>query len=563
MFHRFHYITNLLSTRKKSFPEYLAYIIPVGVFLVFIINAGYVSYPDEFVNLLAGKLILAGRLPYRDFFDHHMPLAWYLGAFLLIFSFKSFVIFRYFWAIFQFLVLFLTAIYVKKQNPRVYKLYLIYFVLFPAISVYYWMHLYIADSLAFLFTSSVVWILFTQTYKKVVDFRALIVSSMLVGALLFSSLSFLYFAIGLYAWIGYLAYKNFGLRKTFVLGGISIVPFIVYLLYLLVTGTFGDFWTANIVYNTQLYVSIPNYTRGGHFNPLKLMLTIVFNFWQPYIKQVVAIKDIDLYFPVATTVAWSTFVLFLVLMFENPIIGIFYFFMLNMSAPRSDVSAIPETDYQVSVYLALGFIAALISIWRLQKIKLNDEFFEILRKVAGFLILVYLIFSAMFLLKNEYDKAFQRYIQKIPSVYDIKDASTFVNEITGPEDKYWIGPYEPHQLFYVPLNQLPAKYPSLLPQFSESEYFSSDFIKQMSDANPAVIIFKHDVSIFNTPSDKFGAFFINWMSDKYQTIDSTEAYDELRSPSAFKLGGDLYIRNDLFEEKLAKLVELGYIQRRP
>jgi hypothetical protein len=47
--------------------------------LFFVINSTFVSYPDEFINLLGGRAILLGKLPYRDFFDHHMPLAWYLN----------------------------------------------------------------------------------------------------------------------------------------------------------------------------------------------------------------------------------------------------------------------------------------------------------------------------------------------------------------------------------------------------------------------------------------------------------------------------------------------------
>jgi hypothetical protein len=42
---------------------------------IFFLNSTYVAYPDEFINILGGRAIILGKLPYRDFFDHHMPFA--------------------------------------------------------------------------------------------------------------------------------------------------------------------------------------------------------------------------------------------------------------------------------------------------------------------------------------------------------------------------------------------------------------------------------------------------------------------------------------------------------
>jgi hypothetical protein len=52
--------------------EWLIFVVILGVFVC---NGLYVSYPDEYVNLLAAKAINAGHLPYKDFFDHHLPFA--------------------------------------------------------------------------------------------------------------------------------------------------------------------------------------------------------------------------------------------------------------------------------------------------------------------------------------------------------------------------------------------------------------------------------------------------------------------------------------------------------
>src|SRR3990167_2615173 len=119
-------------------------LIYVVILLLFILNSAYISYPDEFINLLGGVSINQGLLPYVQFFDHHVPFAWYLASFFLLFSFKSFILFRLYFAIFTFLIFFI----------------------YPLAGLYYWFHLYLADSLAILFFSVSFWILITQTFSK-------------------------------------------------------------------------------------------------------------------------------------------------------------------------------------------------------------------------------------------------------------------------------------------------------------------------------------------------------------------------------------------------------------
>ena len=76
----------------------------------------YVMYPDEFVNILGGKFINMGKVPYRDFFDHHLPGAWYLSAVLQWFSAGSYVLFRIWWGIFTFACLLGVGVYIKRER---------------------------------------------------------------------------------------------------------------------------------------------------------------------------------------------------------------------------------------------------------------------------------------------------------------------------------------------------------------------------------------------------------------------------------------------------------------
>ena len=100
------------------------------VFLIFIINATYVTYPDEFVNLLAGKFIISGKIPYKEFFDHHLPFAWYLSSFFLRIS-GSYVYFRLIWSVFSFAVLSILGLWIRKEHKNLYSYYLIFLLFYP------------------------------------------------------------------------------------------------------------------------------------------------------------------------------------------------------------------------------------------------------------------------------------------------------------------------------------------------------------------------------------------------------------------------------------------------
>ena len=288
-------------------------------------------YPDEFVNMLAGKFINMGKIPYKDFFDHHLPFAWYLSAFLQWFSFGSYVLFRIWWAVFAFSCLLGVAFYIKKHSKEAYPYYLGYFFIYPFVTVYYWTHLFLADSLAFLFFSVLFWVLIIESYKKVSEYKTILFLSFVNFLFIFSSLTFIYIAVPFYLWMLYLVNRSrIDVKKSLKLVGLSVTPFVIYGIYLLLSGSWKEFYISNFLYNTKLYISIPNYTKGHFFNPLKFALTLIFNFYESYIPLLVRIKEFNLFFPVDLTIALGSFILLLFLFVENKIL-FFLFFTINIT----------------------------------------------------------------------------------------------------------------------------------------------------------------------------------------------------------------------------------------
>lgn len=548
------FLKNLSSKLKTK--ETIIYLL---IFILFIVNFKYVSYPDEFVNLLGGQYINKGLLPYKDFFDHHLPFAWYLAAIMLNFSGQSFVVFRFLWVVISFTTLFLLGLWIRKNHKGLYNYYLFFFFLYPLVSLYFWFHLYLADSLAALFFSVAFWLLMAQTIEKKVNFKALLVSTLAVFLLVFSSLAFAYLALPLYLWHAYLLRFKFD-RKMLLLIFWCALPYALYILFLLITRTLKDFYFANFVYNTQLYISIPNYVRGRFFNPIKFGLTLMFNFYSGYLPLLSKLKHFDLYFPIGVLSGFSTLVLFLILLIKNRFAAFIYFLVLSFSAPRSNIQNFNETDYQVSMFLILGTASALIVLYILKSLNKNEGIVTDIKKVSRFIIAFLLLFSTIFLVINSYNKYYLRYTQKIPSFTDKAFTAIFIDTILDKDDYYWAGPYEPNELFFVKKARLPGKYISLLPQFKENEYTKTTFLEQFEKNTPKVIIYKHDASIFQTPSLEFGDFFLDWMKDKYTSVENIQEVEVLSSPSGFNIRTDLYLLNREQENLLARLKNNGYIK---
>ncbi|OGK20844.1 hypothetical protein A2866_04915 [Candidatus Roizmanbacteria bacterium RIFCSPHIGHO2_01_FULL_39_8] len=549
-------LQTILAGKKSLIPGILFF---CAVFALFLINSTYVSYPDEFVNLWAGKYINLGKVPYREFFDHHLPLAWYLSAFLLKLSFNSYTLFRFFWALFQFMALFGLAVWIKKNHKDFYAYSLVFLLLYPLVTVYYWLHIFLADSLAAFFFSLIFWILLLETYKKSNTIAIYLVTSFLTFCLIFSSLSYLYLGLVLYLWQVYLLLPK--IKHILILVLFSAVPYFFYLLYLLLTNSISDFYFANLTYNTDLYINIANYTRGKFFNPLKFGFTLIYNFWQGYLPRLTTIKDLSLYLPVGSLVTLGSFILLLLLMLRYLPIGILFFFILSFSAPRSNIStSINETDYQVGLYIMLGITASLFVLGAFKKIVLKEEFFQDVLRIGRLLLLLFLLFSFIFLLYNTYSKWYLRYTQKMPSIRDTSDSAIFIDEILDEDDTFWSGPYEPHESFFVKKGRMVGKYLSLLPQFRENDVLKTNFIKQFAKEKPTIIIFKIDTGIFGTLTSEFGNFFLTWLKEYYISLKDVKGVNVLKNPTSIRLDTDLFILKKERDSVLQKLKLYKYIE---
>ena len=541
---------------------YYEIVLTLLILVAFLINATYVVYPDEFYNLMGSKFINNGHIPYKDFFDHHMPFPWYLGAILLKISVGSYVVFRHLWALLQFASLVVLGSWIRKHNKNLYPYYLTFTFLYPLMAVYFWLHIFIADALAAFIFSLIFWMLLSITFDREKKHRArpIFVTNFLTFLFIFTSLTYIYLAIILYLWEFYLILRS-GKKTIAVFFILAATPYLLYGIYLLLTGSAADFYFSNFTYNTALYINIPNYTIGQHFNPVKFAATLIYNFWGQYLPQLTGLKDINLYLPVGKLTLMGSFLLLIYLLARLPIIGILYLALLSFSLPRSGIKEFNETDYQIGVFVMIGIIATLFMAYLLRRERFKEQTMNDLSRVVQAMIGVYMIFLFIFMIKGTYDKWYLRTTQKMPSIRNSADAAIFIDRILDSKDYYWIGPFEPNEEVFVHNGQLPGKFIALLPQYRENEKMRADFLNQFSTHNPKIIIFKTDTGIFGTPTYQFGSFYLDWMKDKYTRLGAIPGIQVVQNPTGLNLALHLYIKNEDKNNIIAKLQALQYISK--
>ena len=86
--------------------------------VLFVTNAFHEKYPDEFDSIVGGRYITEGKLPYRDWFQHHQPGAYVMAAGVLSFAGQSFVKFRIGWEIALYALLVGSYLLLSRRLPK-------------------------------------------------------------------------------------------------------------------------------------------------------------------------------------------------------------------------------------------------------------------------------------------------------------------------------------------------------------------------------------------------------------------------------------------------------------
>lgn len=535
--------------------------------LILLANSVHNSYPDEFDNILGGHLILKGMLPYRDFFSHHGPLAYFFAAIIDLFAQQSFVRFRVLMVGFFVGMFFLTYYILKRRTEKDdYQVVYIYIPLIALASTYFWGHMFLADPLSGYLLIPAYGLLFLRMFRGQLLQRAdLVIISVFSALTCLMSTTYLYASLVLSAFtflyhfsVVKVRFNKQLLRKLLSFGLIFAAPYLVFALYLLITGSISDYLFQAITYNKNYYIyNYPRPEGSTAFNPARYAIIILNNFLNNYQVLLSTITKTDFMNPYNLTLALTNMVLWLYLLWKRKFLlfGL-SFFAIVYATVRSNPLNSQVTDYQSAVYFMLTFFNASFLFYILQKEK---EWFA---RLAFIILLIYWIFNTLFFSMDLWRMSYNRFMGQMPLIYDRPQAAPIINAVVPKNNYCWIGPFQFEEIYYLNC-KAPSKYQWILPQFIKSDRLMTGVISDYSKNKADIIVYQRGYSAFGASSD-YNNFFIDFLEANYTRLKNIDPNLHFKgSPTKdFDLDEDFNFEKSKATQLVEELKAKGFLETR-
>ncbi len=546
---------------------YIHKIVFLGILLlvgVTYFNQLHYPYPDEFENILGGKFIISGRLPYSGFFTHHNPFAYFAAAPVVLLVGTSFVRFRLMWGVVQFVSAIVFAWFINKRfaDINLNKIFIIALSFFAVLATFNWGHMLLADSLGgFLMIGAYILLVFLM-YREDLTYKDVWIISLLTSCGVLTTMTQVFTSAVIYLFITILAFKNNSRIKWYKVWGIILIPYLIFMGYLLVTGSALDFYKQPIRYNTDYYVKLPD--NASFKNPVRVAIVYAFRFWNSYKVALVMAKDFNLGYPFISAMALANagFIVYLLLT-KKYSLAIFAVLALIYSNTRGDPYTTAETDYQALLYHLLSIVNGsilLISLWN----ELKQEISQNKKAIFSFLLIVhsiYFLFLFMYLFDKWADKSYKKYMGLQATIYDRPSIAPTLNKLLNDNDPYFIGPFDFENQFYMKRKPV-TKYIVNLPGMDHSQAIQSDILTDFKNAKPPLVVFGTEMSIFGIQTAQY---LKDYLAQNYQTIE------QLNSPCIkfevvnnnfkdYDITRHFFISNERRDEYVNKFIETGLIK---
>lgn len=498
----------------KLLPIILLTILAAGFILT---NQLHYFYPDEFDNILGGRMITTGHLPYVGFFSQHNPLPYFLAASITAITGPSFVKFRLLSGLLILIYhLTLNVWFRRRFGPRATPVTLSISALLLLLNTYDFTHMFLADSLTAYFLLVpfliIAFVSLDNTPLKITDLK--IISLCLAATVLCSNTQLI--AVGLMStYTLYLAkVSRLSLITTLRL---LLTPYLIFFVYLLVTHSLQPFITQSIRYNTDVYVNLPD---GASFrNPLRVLVVYFVKFFQSYKTVLLSAKDINLGYPFTQTLAVANAgFLGLLLIKKRFTFAVFFFLFLVYINTRGDPYTTAETDYQAAVYHFVAVSALVISIFT--SIRLLNQKITPANKVFITLILVpitlYGFAFGLHLFDKWQDKTYQKFMGRQALIYDRPSVANLINDLVSKKDTTIIWPFDPENLLYLK-PRLATRYQYLQPGMDQLPQMQVGITSDLETNSPPLLVFDTEFRMYGAEP---GRFLLPLLQEKYTNLES-------------------------------------------
>lgn len=509
------------TTRRQLF--ILAGII--ALYALFMWNATFLAFQDEIDNILGGWLISHhGQVLYADFFSHHMPLPYFISAFITLFTGSDVDWFRYVFTtgLFVWLIFILKKFY--QHTSLVYTA--IFAVLITIVHCGALAHLMLAETLiAFACLHATLLFVFDFFGKRTpVTLQTVVLISALGFIPVMSSASYLTLSVLIYVIFAvyYIFYQRLLTRKRLALVARDIaiiaLPYALFAAYLVVTHTAGEFIQDAYKFNTDYYSQFTTSAAAdvstaylNQFYAVITSMTQALFITQPSLTLLGTIA----FFLACMAVAISV-------VDRKYMIALWFSAIIYISATRGGISIDPYTEgtKRAQVYV---FIICLLSVYVLMwAIKQNQK-----RKASdlqrGLTIVAFTLASATIILHGVSGLYYNTGITQIGTQGVQTDISTpqgggeiakIINTTTDPGESYWLGPWDFYTQLYVERERA-SRYTFFLPWHSVCIGCYDELLKSFDAEKPTVIYWKHGTDMIGKDVDSYNKLLFMYLEKHY------------------------------------------------
>lgn len=549
---------------------------------ILLTNTVHEEYPDEYDSLSGGRYIMMGRIPYRDWFQHHQPGAYLLGGIIYHFTGQSFVKFRIGLAFAYFTLQLLSFLMIRNRiGKKEGNWFLLFLLISDLAGTYFWAQMLLADSLSTYFLVPPFALVLLRVLKKqAVQLPDIVIISIYTFFCWFTSMTTSLLIIPLvgFSVLSYLfhlprhSYRNW-LRSLFTVALILFIPYALFFSFYIVTGGIKEWYFANVTYNSRYYIY--NYPRpyGTPVNPIRYSVVIAETFFNNYIPALSGFAQLPLGDPLQSTLALSGAALLVYLFVTKRYTFILpYLLLLIFTNARSNPQSIRETDYQSLLYAFLTLSTGALLLGHTKQSFDNHEGTPTERLFTGgifVLLTLFLLFSSLYLGSKWSQKMYPKYMGTAPLIYDRPEVAPILNRVLTNNDYAWVGPFEFKELFYLN-TKVPSKYHWFLDHTVHSDKMRTEMLADFNKHSAKIIVFKRDYTPWGGDPKEFNYFFTDYLDKEYIRVFE---YNQTRSDyrytwktprtDHFDIDGTFYLRKDIIQELLDRLEQLGYLEKTP
>lgn len=535
------------------------------------INTIHTAFPDEFDNIVGGWYILRGSLPYTGFFSHHNPGAYYIASVIVLFTRQSFVSFRYVWAIVLFIWALLGFLAIKKRLGSRYLMMYAAFLFFWTISAtYFWAQMLLSETVVayMLMPAYAIVVIKALRHGRLTLFDMVLISVTSAVALL-TSFTYLFAVACLFAFsLYYFFIRDRSISRLAVALGILLAPYVLFGLYLALTGSMREFYYDSFVYNREYYIyNFPTVSGQVNKNPVRYAISIFYNTSMQFQSLLTQVNSFNFTYPVNITLLVGNAVLLIYLLSKRKytLAAFLYFFLVYLNA-RAEPLTSKETDFHSTVYAAVSIFNGVFVLWQLiQDIRIEkDGFNQYLYKILFVGCGLYALFGGLFMIRSFTEKGYTKFMGQAPAIYDEPVAAPIINKLVSKDEYFWIGPFEFQELLYIN-GKVASKYHWFLPASSRSEKITTELQQDLRSNRPKVIVFKEDYGTFGMTGPEFNGAIVSILRNDYiqlgdfgdETISYRPAITNLHN---FDIQTNFYFDKNRKEEILTQLLSEGIIE---